>query len=577
MILTILLWTVLFLIAFALRKPFSPLRAARAGIAGLVVGALLAFLNAYPGSLRSDLFLLALALILSGVRNIRGAHWTPAPPLVPRLPLAGIAIVVLLVLASIFPFTSWGASSVSERVYNDLNANQVKADAPALLPTASGDVRVVPWDLASALLPRGYGADASFLESTPELLQSNTFPDTVNHEFLWVNAPAPETAKWLFGGRLADKVLYVRNDANDLSTHEVNVTLNVHVDSIWWQHRVARYAENAGELRYALQDVVLQLDDSYHPYWIGYLAQIDLRGQPHLVKLLVVDAATGAEQDYAPQDAPAWIEQVYPESYVYQWAQYWGLHRQGFFYRWFNANRLVEPDDVTVRYIRLENQTYWLLPMRQLSSSQLGGYMLVNTRDGHATFYDRFDKSLVDYDTARAQLSAIMASGTATGGAGSINLRISEGYLYPLRMADGATRDAYVFPLLEGLKVSRFAVIDAQNYTTKRVFGTSIEDALRQFSEQVETPLTNVTVAAQALRLVDGTVNGATAIVDLNGTYYSVTQQGLAAGQRHEPEREYEELTLAIARANRGVDVELSVLVEGGQVVDVTYPDVHWG
>ena len=39
---------------------------------------------------------------------------------------------------------------------------------------------------------------------------------------------------------------------------------------------------------------------------------------------------------------------------------------------------------MTVRYIRLENQTYWLLPMRQLESSQLGGYILVNTRTGAA-------------------------------------------------------------------------------------------------------------------------------------------------------------------------------------------------
>ncbi len=580
MLLTVLYFGLLGVVAFGLRAPFSAARVARAAAGGVVVGAILAYFNAYPGSLRGALGLLAAALILSGLRNL-GAIRRGAPfsrPLVPRLPLAGAALVVLLVGAALFPYTSWGASSVSERVYDDLNANQTKAAAPALPASAFADVRVVPWDLASQLLQRGYGADASFLDTNPDTLQRNTFPDSVNGEFLWVHAPAPETAKWLFGGRLADKVLYVRNDANDLSTHEINGTLNAHIDGIWWQHRIARYAEDAGEFRYALQDVTLQLDDGYHPYWIGYLVTIDLRDQVHLAKLLVVDANTGAETDYAPDAAPAWIEQVYPESYVFGWAQYWGLHREGLLYRWFNANRLVEPDDVTVRYIRLENQTYWLLPMRQLGSSQLGGYVLVNTRTGHATFYDRFDATLIDYDTALAQLEAIMASGAATQGAGAIQLVISEGYLYPVQMADGRVRDAYVFPLLEGLKVSRFAVIDAHDYTTKRVFGTSMEDALRAFAQETEAATGNATQAeAQAVRLVDGTVESGKAVVDFNGTYYSVTSQELAGGARHEPEREMDELTLAISRANRGQDVTLDVLVEGGRVVDVTYPDVHWG
>lgn len=577
MLLTILLWALLVAIALGLRQPFSGGRLLIAAVSGAILGGILAFFNVYPGSPRSVLFLLAIAIIVAGARA-RSTAWASATrPLVPRLHLFGLGMVIALVALALFPYTSWGAASVDERIYDDLQAHDVRDAAPALAPEASPSIRIVPWDLASQILPRGYGADASFLDASHDLLQRNTYPDTVRGEFLWVNAPAPETAKWLLGNRLADKVVYVRNDASDLATHEVNATLRVHADGIWWQHRVDRFAMNAGELRYALQDVSMQLDDDLRPHWIGYLVSVDMRGQPHLAKLLVIDAQTGEERDYAPEDAPAWIEQVYPESYVYEWARYWGLHREGFLYRWFDAGRLVEPDDVTVRYIRLDNQTYWLLPMRQLSSAQLGGYILVNTRDGHAVFFDRFEEALVDYDTARAQLAAIMASGTATQGAGAINLRISEGYLYPLRMADGSTRDAYVFPLLEGLRVGRVAIIDARDYTNRRVFGTSIEDAMRAFSEQGGALANATAPVAQALRVVDGTVNGGTAIVDLDGTYYSVSQQDLAGGERHEPQREMDELNLAIARANRGQAVTLDVLVVGGRVVDVTYPEVKWG
>ncbi|HWH07738.1 MAG TPA: hypothetical protein VNX21_00965, partial [Candidatus Thermoplasmatota archaeon] len=304
---------------------------------------------------------------------------------------------------------------------------------------------------------------------------------------------------------------------------------------------------------------------------------------PHMAKLLVIDANTGEERQYAPDEAPDWLEIVYPETYVYTWADYWGQHREGFVYRWFNAQGLVEPDDVTVRYIRLENQTYWLLPMVQLKAHNLGGYILVNTKTGAATFYDRFDRALVDYETATAQLQAIMASGAATSGAGSIRLAISEGYLYPIRMADGSVRDAYVFPLLEGLKVARIAIIDARDYNVYRVFAPNVAEALRQFSALSGTggaalppiPLDNAT--ATPMRVLDGVVRDDRAIVDLDGKLYTVTPDDLAAGERTEPQREYDELTLAIARAARGIDVTVEVRLSEGRIVDVTLPGVAWG
>jgi hypothetical protein len=577
MILTVLLWVVLAVVAFGLRRPWSPRRAAEAAIGGLVVGFVLAYFNAFPGSLRGVATLLALALLVAGVRVFRGMRPMATRPLHRALPAAGALLLVALLLTGLFPYTSWGASTVSEVVYDDLNANQIKGPAPAL--TNAADVRVVPWDLASQLVVRGYGQDASWLDTTPDLLQSHTYPDTVDGQFVWDHAPAPETAKWLLGGRVADKVLYVANDASNLTPEAVPGNLAVNVDGTFWQHRVARYAEDHGELRFVLQDVALQLDDAYHPYWIAYLATLDWRGQPHLAELLVVDAQTGAERDYAPQDAPAWVEMVYPESYVYQWAQYWGLHRMGFLYEWFNAQGLVQPDDVTVRYIRLENATYWLLPMRQLSSANLGGYILVNTRTGAATFYDRFAAQLVDYDTAYTQLQAIMASGEATKGAGSINLAVSEGYLYPVKMADGTVRDAYIFPLLEGLKVSRFAIIDAHDYNNKRVFADSIQDALAQFALFTAGSLANATgnATAVAMRVTDGLVESDHAIVALNGTYYRVLPSDLADGQRHDAVHEYDELALAVARAQRGEDVTAEVLVDAGRVVDFTLPGVTWG
>lgn len=577
MILTVLFTILLAVVAFGLRRPWSPRRVATVALVGLGVGLLASYFNIYPGSIRGALGLLALALLVSGMRFLRGLG-EPSQPLHRLQPAGGMAIVVVLLAAGLFPYTAWGANSVDERLYQDLSANDVTAPAPALV--SAEDVRVVPWDVASQILARGYAEDASFLDTNPFLLQRNTFPDTVNGEFIWVHAPAPALAKWMFGGREATRVIYVKNDPANLTPTVEHVTLGVNIDGTYWQNRVARYAQENGELRYVLQDVALQMDDDHNPYWIAYLARLDIRNQPHLEKLIVVDAVTGVERTYAPADAPEWIEIVYPETYVYEWANYWGKHREGFVYRWFNAQGLVEPDDVTVRYIRLENATYWLLPMKQLDSHNLGGYILVNTRTGAATFYDRFDEALVDYTTAYQQLQAIMASGSATQGAGSIRLTISEGYLYPVKMADGRVRDAYVFPLLENLNVARFAIIDARDYNTLRVFAPTIGDALRQFSRlqpgEVALPPAQE-VVNRTMVVGEGIVSGQRAIVDLDGKLYTITVDGLTGGERHEAQREFDELTLAIARAARGTNTTLHVRTDAGGVVDVTLPGVTWG
>lgn len=583
MILTILFVAVLGVIAFGLTRPLDPRRLAIAAAVGAIVGAIAAYFNIYPGSIRGALTLLAIALFVSGSRigmQFGERTFGSSEPLIPRAPvIAGVILIVLIGMA-LFPYTEAGADSVSNPLFGDLNANIIAEAAPPL--KNASDVRVVPWVIAAELSVRAYQNDASFLDTSEALLLRNTFPDTVRGEFIWVHAPTPEASKWIFGGRTADKVVYVRNNASVQDPEVVPGTLNVHVDGRFWHDRVQRYAENHGEFRWALQDVTLQLDDDYHPYWIAYLARIDLRSQPHMEKLIVVDAYTGEENVYDVTSPPDWVEQVYPESYVYYWAEYWGAYREGIMYRWFDAQGLVQPDDVTVRYIQLEGQTYWLLPMRQLNAPQLGGYVLVNTRSGDATFFDRSSESLVDYTTAYNQLQALMASGEATGGQGQIRLSIHEGYIYPIPMQNGEIREAYVFPLLADLKVASFGIIDARNYTTMRVIAPNIQRAISSFANlSGDAPSDGGIIIEPGeevlLRVLDGVVTGDKALVNLNGTHYRVTPADLESGQRREATREMDELELAIARANRGEDVEILVRFDIGRIVDVTYPGVTWG
>lgn len=571
MLLTIAFGALVGFLAFGFSRAFSPFRATVAAATGAVLFAVAAYFNVYPTSYREDVGIVAFALLLSGLGAGFSRYRRAAAP---RKAGVGAVLLAALFLTSLVPLTAWGASTIDEPIYNGLQSRATAGPAPPL--SNATDVRAITWAHAADLFGRGFGEDASFLATSRADVMRTTYPDFVNGTFLWLHPTAPQTAKWLLGGIYAERVLFVRNSASNDVPEALPGRLAVQLDAAWWHERVAAHARDSGELRWRLTDVAMQLDDSWHPYWIGYLAEVDWRGQPHLVRLLIVDAYTGEERLVTPQEAPSWLEQVYPESYVYSWASYWGLQREGLLYRLFNAARLVEPDDVTVRYIRLGDATYWLLPMVQLGSHQLGGYILVNARTGEATFYDRFDRALVDYSTALAQLEAIMASGRATEGGGAIQLSVSEGYLYPVRMADGSQRDAYVFPLRESLRIARFAIIDARDFNTYRVFKSSISDALAEFAA-LTTGGNASAPAGQLVNLTGGVVDAGRAIVNLNGTLYRVTTTDLAAGERREADREMDELTYAIAEVNRGVAVALEVRIEGGRIVDVRYPGVTWG
>lgn len=587
--LTLVYAALLGVVAFGLSRPFSPRRALIAAALGLVLGFLATYFNVYPGSIRGALALLAIALFVSGMRW--GGRFVDSPePLVPRPAWIAAGIGILLVGASLFPYTKAGADSVDEPIYLGLQRHQIQDAAPALPSPA--DVRVVSWDLASEIVKRGYGGDASYLDTSDAFVFRSTYPDTVRGEFVWVHAPAPTTSKWMFGGQTANKIVYVRNNQTDLEPKTVSpgTPLAIHTDGRYWDDRVARYAMEHGEFRWVLQDTALQLDDSDVPHWIAYLARIDIKNQPHLERLIVINAHTGAETDMAIGDVAAqapWIEMVYPESYVYYWANYWGANREGIVYRWFTGDKLMEPDDVTVRYIVLEGKTYWLLPMRQLNSPNLGGYILVDTRTGDARFFDRFDDNLVDYETAVSQVRALELGGEAASqlsgdpsNRASLSYLVDEGYLYPVKMRDNTTRDAWIFPLRQKLDIAAFAIIDAQHFNNQTAFAYTISEAVARFAATAEgaavAPPDEAPTNATMMRVLEGVRDGDDVLVNLDGTWYRVTNADLALGERREAAKERGELLIAIQRVERGDEVEAEVRLAGGHVVDFTLPGVQF-
>ena len=494
-----------------------------------------------------------------------------------RLAVALFALAILII-SSFMPYVA-PSGLVKNPLYESLTENKVEGENDHTLEDPN-EVRVVSWFLATQYLERSYGDAAATLDSSTSGLLSYTDPAYVNGNFVWVNAPYYESWKW-FGGKRVPFFVYVVNDPANISadstklTHKVTTELETHETRVSWAKRLEQLTFARYAAQYEIAQIRFTIDDEENPYWVVYLAERDLvYNMLHLDKLLLVDATRmdrNWEYDVTDGDVPEWLEGVYPDSYVYEWVWHWAEYRLGLGYRWFNKAHLYEPDDEAARFIVIRGTTYWQIPLVQKTSHVLGGYVWVNTRTGEATFYNREDRSLADKDTVEAQIQKYLSSGAL----GYQKLDIHEGYLYPLRLNDGTQREAYVFPLYAGLTVTRYAVVDAVDYTSEPVIENQLALALERYRSRGGGTGGEV-LSWDNYTVTSGAVEGDEAVLTVSNS--SVTNMTLVfstsdleLGLLASGEDEMREVRLAVAAWSRGDPVTLRLVV-----LDRTALDADW-
>jgi len=484
-----------------------------------------------------------------------------------------ISIVIILIFSNITPYTGNLDFNPTFEALNETEGNT--ADADTYL-TDYGDVRVISWDLATQYLQRAYSDAASTLSTDQFVLSLNTDPDYVDGKFVWVNAPQFEFMKW-FGGKEVPFYVYVVNDPRNMTqdgfeaVQRSNESFSVHRDKISWEMRIDQLLHNTYAGKYVNIQTRINLDEEQHPYWVVYL------GKRHvfydvvdLEKILIIDAMDldrNWEYDIDDLDIPEWLEVVYPDKYLMDWAKLWGSWREGITYKYFNKRHLSYPDD-TPRFLILNGTPYWYLPMRQLDSQVLAGYILMNTRTGETVYHNREARSLADRYTASIQIQQYLSSGIQ----GFRQLTIQEGYLYPMQMEYGRVREAYIFPLYSGFTIQQYAIVDAEFYTQTPIFGTDLQSLLSDYRAMVFDADQNVTYTWENITFESAYADDEEGVFTSNGTTHVVTRVDLAGGEIADADNEWREFRLAVSDFERGQNVTLEAVVASGKVLDIDYP-----
>jgi hypothetical protein len=495
-----------------------------------------------------------------------------------------ITIIIILIVSNITPYTGKLDFNPTFEALNDSEDNT--EDAETYL-TDFGDVRVISWDLATQYLQRAYSDAASTLSTDQFVLTLNTDPDYVNGKFVWVNAPQFEFMKW-FGGKEVPFYVYVVNDPKNMTkdgfnaVQQSNESFSVHRSKISWNERIDQLLHNRYAGKYVTIQIRINLDEEQHPFWVVYLGKRHvLYDVIDLEKILIIDAMDmdrNWEYDIGDPGIPEWLEVVYPDNYLMEWAKLWGSWREGITYKWFNKRHLSYPDD-TPRFLILNGTSYWYLPMRQLDSQVLAGYILMDTRTGETVYHNREARSLADRYTASMQVSRYLSSGIQ----GFRQLTIQEGYLYPILMDYDQVREAYIFPLYSGFTIQQYAIVDAEFYTQNPIFGTDLQSLLEEYRSTAFDTDQNVTHAWGSYQFRSAYADDEEGAFTVNGTSgngsaesqrtHVVSRVDLVGGEILDADNEWREFRLAVSDFDRGEDVTIDAVIAGGKVIDVDYPE----
>jgi len=298
--------------------------------------------------------------------------------------LAVLAYVVIVPLLTSLPMFR---SDAYQKLIGDVkNGENLKNH---IAPISLDKIRVVDEQLAMLLGEKIIGSQPS-LGSQTEIGEFTI--QKVNDELYWV-APLLHTGffKWYnnSGGTPGYVMVSATNERDVKLIQDVKgkpVRIKYQPEAFFGS-RIDRHVYFNGYATVGLEDFNFEIDDSGHPYWIvtKYKKRIGFAGND-ATGVLVVDAETGAIQEYDIANTPLWVDRIQPISFIEEQLNDWGEYVQGY-WNWSNENKLMTTEGLTLVYGE-NHKSYWYTGLSSVGKEESAvGFVLVDTRTKEATYY----------------------------------------------------------------------------------------------------------------------------------------------------------------------------------------------
>jgi hypothetical protein len=264
-----------------------------------------------------------------------------------------------------------------------------KKIANHIAPISIDEIRVVDEDLAYLLGEKILGSQPA-LGSQVEL--GHFCVQKVGKDLYWV-APLLHSGffKWLNNqeGTTGYVMVSATNERDVKLVQTVNgqpIKIKYQPEA-FFQSEIERHLYTNGYATVGMTDFTFEIDDAGNPYWVvtKYDKTIGFGGED-ATGILVVNAQTGAIQEYGIDKAPLWVDRIQPIEFVENQLNDWGEYVHGY-WNFSNANKLQITEGLTLVYGH-NNRSYWYTGLTSVGKDESAvGFVLVDTRTKETTFY----------------------------------------------------------------------------------------------------------------------------------------------------------------------------------------------
>lgn len=300
-------------------------------------------------------------------------------------------ISVCVFLLVIWPiFSTWSAFHASS--YRGLIGEvKVKTSNTIMSPIDPENIVIIDEQTAHRIADKVLGTSDIALGS--ESVIGDLTLQKVKDKLYYV-APLLHTGflKWWSNGDRGTRGFVMVNATNDKDVRLIQEVNGEPVSIIYqpeacYSQNLERHIYMNGYMTQGFTDFSFEVDDNLNPYYVVTLYDntVGYSGSD-VTGVLTVDVKTGEIKEYNLENAPSWIDRVYPQSFVESQINDWGMFVHG----WWNPSdkdRVQAIEGISLVYGD-DGQCYFYTGITSVGSDESSiGFMLVNSRTKEAFYY----------------------------------------------------------------------------------------------------------------------------------------------------------------------------------------------
>ena len=300
--------------------------------------------------------------------------------------LVGVLLVYCIVLPFVTSLKMFRSDAYQKLIGEVKNGQKITNH---IAPISIDKIRVVDEELAHLLGEKILGSQPA-LGSQVEL--GDFCIQKVNNNLYWV-APLLHSGFLKWFNNQEGTAGYVMVSATN--ERDVKLVQNVagaaikikYQQGAYFQSDIHRHIYFNGNATVGLADFSFEIDDAGNPFWIvtKYGKKIGFSGK-EAIGVLVVDAQSGAINEYSIAKTPKWVDRIQPLDFIEDQLNDWGEYVHGY-WNFSNQDKLQITEGMTLVYGK-DNKSYWYTGLTSVGKEESAvGFVLVDTRTKETTFY----------------------------------------------------------------------------------------------------------------------------------------------------------------------------------------------